>query len=109
MIKEIPEGTNEVSGEQSQTWFDPIIITRLTTDLNDKWLFQFRGDVGGFGAGSDLTWQLQGYAGYRFSKLFQLTAGYRLLSADYSHGEASKEFVFDVIESGPVIKFGFNF
>lgn len=54
-----PAGTEEYYGTQSSTWFDPILITRLSTDINEKWLFQFRGDVGGFGLGSDLTWQLQ--------------------------------------------------
>ena len=108
-VNKIPTGTEVVTGEQNQTWFDPLIITRLTTDIQDKWLFQFRADVGGFGIGSDLTWQLQGYVGYRFSKLFQLSAGYRLLSTDYNHGESPKQFVFNVNEYGPAVKFGFNF
>ena len=91
------------------TWFDPILITRLTTDIKDKWLFQFRGDVGGFGLGSDFTWQLQAYAGYRFTKMFQITAGYRVLSTDYDKATDYNEFVFNVKEFGPVIRFGFNF
>ncbi|MDX2429596.1 MAG: hypothetical protein QNK35_01605, partial [Bacteroides sp.] len=71
--------------------------------------FQFRGDVGGFGLGSDLTWQLQAYAGYRFTKVFQLTAGYRVLSTDYNNGGDSDKFFFNMKEFGPVIRFGFNF
>ena len=67
-----PAGTEEVTASGSKTWFDPILITRLSTNIKDKWLFQFRGDVGGFGIGSDLTWQLQAYAGYRFGKLSSL-------------------------------------
>jgi len=108
-VNVIPAGTEEISGCHHKTWFDPIIIVRMATDIKDKWLFQFRGDVGGFGVGSDLTWQLQGYAGYRFTKVFQLTAGYRILSTDYKNGEEPKEFIFKVNEFGPVIKFGFNF
>ncbi|MDP3441339.1 MAG: hypothetical protein Q8T08_00625 [Ignavibacteria bacterium] len=108
-INVLPAGTQEFSGRHSKTWFDPVIIARLSTDINDKWLFQFVGDVGGFGVGSDLTWQLQGYVGYSFTKLFQLTAGYRVLSVDYYAGEAPKDFIFDVNEFGPVIRFGFNF
>jgi hypothetical protein len=104
-----PAGTEEVTGNSSKTWFDPILITRLTADIKDKWLFQFRGDLGGFGVGSDFTWQLQAYAGYRFTKVFQLTAGYRILSTDYNYGEEPKEFIFDVNEFGPAIRFGFNF
>jgi hypothetical protein len=104
-----PAGTEEVTGEQSKTWYDPVAIARFTTDIKDKWLFQFRGDIGGFGVGSDLTWQLHASAGYRFSKLFQMSLGYRILSTDYKTGEEPKEFLFDVNEFGPEIRFGFNF
>lgn len=105
----LPAGTEEYSGSQSKTWFDPILIARLTADIKDKWLFQFRGDIGGFGVGSDLTWQLQAYAGYRFSKLFQLTAGYRILSIDYDKGVDKERFIYKVDTFGPVIRLGFNF
>ena len=104
-----PAGTEEVSREASATWFDPIIIARLSADIKDKWLFQARGDIGGFGVGSKLTWQLQGYAGYRFSKVFQLTAGYRIISIDYEKSTDSQPFIFNIDEFGPVIRFGFNF
>jgi len=105
----LPAGTEQVTESGSKTWFDPILITRLTTNINDKWLFQFRGDIGGFGAGSDLTWQLQAYAGYKFTKVFQLTAGYRLLSIDYDKGADSERFVYNVNTFGPLVRFGFSF
>jgi hypothetical protein len=108
-VNSFPVGTEEITGEKNKTWYDPILIARLTADIKDKWLFQFRGDVGGFGIGSDLTWQLQGYAGYRFTKVFQLSAGYRILSTDYSSGEERTQFIFDTNEFGPVIRIGFNF
>ena len=104
-----PAGTEEFMADGSQTWFDPIIITRLTADIKEKWLFQFRGDLGGFGVGSDFTWQLQGYAGYRFTKVFQLTAGYRILSMDYDKGADAERFIYNVDTFGPVIRLGFNF
>jgi hypothetical protein len=104
-----PAGTEEFTGNHSKTWFDPILITRLTADINNKWLFQFRGDLGGFGVGSDFTWQLQAYAGYRFSKLFQLTAGYRILSIDYDKGEDKERFIYNMDTFGPVLRLGFNF
>jgi len=104
-----PAGTEEIIESASKTWFDPILITRLTVDIKNKWLFQFRGDVGGFGVGSDLTWQLQGYAGYKFTKLFQLTAGYRYMSMDYDKGSDAERFIYNVDTFGPEIKFGFSF
>jgi hypothetical protein len=104
-----PSGTEEVTASGSKTWMDPILVTRLSANINEKWLFQFRGDIGGFGIGSDLTWQLQGYAGYRFGKVFQLIAGYRYLSVDYDKGVDSERFVFNMASFGPVLRFGFNF
>jgi len=101
--------TEEVSESGSKTWVDPIIITRLSADIRKKWLFQFRGDVGGFGLGSDICWQIQAYAGYRFTKVFQLAAGYRILSIDYDKGENTDRFLYNVNTFGPVIRFGFNF
>jgi hypothetical protein len=108
-IKSFPASSEDIAGRQSRTWFDPIIIVRFATDIKDKWLFQIRGDLGGFNIGSVYTWQLQGYVGYRFIKWFQLTAGYRTLSTNYTHSEVPKEFIFNVKEFGPVIRLGFNF
>jgi hypothetical protein len=105
----IPSGTEPVTGSQTATWYDPIIIARFSGDFNDKWIYQLRGDIGGFGIGSDFTWQMQVFGGYRFSKLFQLTAGYRLLSTNYDKGTGSQQFIFNIDEFGPVLSFGFNF
>ena len=104
-----PAGTEEVVKSASKTWFDPILITRLTADIKDKWLFQFRGDLGGFGVGSDFTWQLQAYAGYKFTKVFQLTAGYRYMSMDYDKGTDTDRFIYNVATFGPEVSIGFNF
>ena len=101
--------TEPVTAGGSKTWMDPVIITRFSAAIKEKWLLQFRGDIGGFGIGSDLTWQLQAYAGYRFGRVFQLTAGYRYLSVDYDKGVDSERFVFKMASFGPVVRFGFNF
>lgn len=102
-------GTTARSKSLTQTWVDPIIIARLKSDPGKKFIYQFRGDIGGFGIGSDLAWQVQAYAGYRFSKLFQLTGGYRVLSMDYNTGSGEDRFLYDMNTFGPVVRFGFNF
>jgi hypothetical protein len=104
-----PNDYEDFSAHQSKTFYDPILIARMSTDINKKWLFQFRGDLGGFGIGSDFTWQLQAYAGYRFTQLFQVTAGYRILGIDYDKGVNAQRFIFNMNEFGPVIRVGFNF
>ncbi len=97
-----------LSASLTRTWVDPIIITRFTHEIDNKWLFTVRGDLGGFGIGSDFTWQAQGYVGYRFSKLFQTSVGYRIISTDYENGSGTESFRYDVNNFGPNIRFGFN-
>lgn len=105
---EIGGGTTPLSAEISETWIDPIVLVRVTGDINNKWMFQFRGDVGGFGIGSDISYQLQGLVGYRFTQVFQLTTGYRILSMDYDEGTGENRFRYNMKIFGPMIKLGFN-
>ncbi len=101
--------SGERSGSKRKTWVDPVIIVRAQTPLENKWIFQFRGDVGGFGVGSDLTWQIQANAGYRWSSLFSTTVGYRILDIDYEKGDGAERFMYDIATSGISIRLGFSF
>lgn len=92
-----------------KTWLDPVVVLRTNNTIKEKWLAQLRVDAGGFGVGSDFTWQLQANAGYRFSKLFQTTLGYRYIGIDYDQGEGQDRFLYDIDTYGMVIRFGFNF
>jgi hypothetical protein len=101
-------GTQTLNPSLTRTWVDPIIVTRFTHDIKNKWLFTARGDIGGFGIGSSFTWQAQGYVGYRFSKLFQTSVGYRVISIDYDKGVDAERFRYNMNTFGPNIRFGFN-
>lgn len=105
----IDESTTNLRKELSETWFDPMIVAVFKNTLRKKAFYSLRGEVGGFGIGSDFAWQVQGVAGYRFSELFQLQAGYRLIGLDYETGSGSDRFAYDMITQGPVLRFGFNF
>lgn len=108
-VKEIGGGSTSKSKSMTETWFDPMLITRIKSKAGEKFIYQFRGEIGGFGVGSDFAWQIQAYAGYRFSKLFQITGGYRIISLDYESGNGQDKFMYNVDTSGPVVRFGFNF
>jgi hypothetical protein len=106
----------EVQGSQEfrsasidKTWIDPIFIARTQGKINNKWLWQLRGDIGGFGIGSQFTWQAQAYAGYQFSKVFQTTLGYRYIGVDYDKGDGAERFRYDIDTYGWVLRLGFNF
>jgi hypothetical protein len=102
-------GSVFLSRSAGETWVDPIMIVRFKSDPNSKFIYMFRGDIGGFGIGSDFAWQVQAYAGYRFSKLFQLTGGYRAIGMDFEKGSGNDRFMYNIDTFGPVIRFGFNF
>jgi hypothetical protein len=104
----VPGGAGPRSKSISETWVDPVIIGRLKFPAK-KWLFQLREDVGGFGIGSDFTWQIHPDISYRFSKLFEMSIAYRVIGIDYENGTVSDRFKYDVDTYGPEIKFGFHF
>jgi hypothetical protein len=101
-------GTSTSSRSLTETWIDPFIVARFRSDPARKFMYQLRGDIGGFGVGSEFAWQIQAYAGYRFSKLFQVTGGYRILGMDYNKGSGEDRFMYNMDIFGAVVKFGFN-
>lgn len=100
-------GGQSYNSNLTETWVDPSVVARIKVPKN-KWLFQFRGNIGGFGIGSDFYWQTQLYAGYRFSKLFELSAGYRAIGIDYQKGSDKDRFLYDMNTFGLVIRLGFH-
>ena len=88
--------------DDSQTWVDPVIGTRFAVDLAERWIIAGEADVGGVVAGSDLSWNVQGFLGYRtslFGQPMTLTVGYRALHIDYDHNN----FKWDVTQQGPIL------
>ena len=102
-------GTTNITKERCETWVDPMIIVAFKSTSERKFIYSLRSEIGGFGVGSQLAWQMQGYAGYRFSKLFQIQGGYRIISLDYEKGSGADYFLYDIDTFGPVVRFGFNF
>lgn len=105
------EGSGPVSNGSSlsKTWVDPVLIAAIKMPLKHKLALRIRGDIGGFGIGSKVCWQLQGYVDYHLSKLFQVSAGYRAIKEDYEKGSDDDYFLYNTISFGPVIRVGFNF
>jgi DNA-binding transcriptional regulator YiaG len=85
---------NEVAG--SQSWVDPFVGFRGRYDLTDNLYVAARGDIGGFGVASDLTWNAFAALGYQWSRSFSTELGYRHLAVDYSDGG----FIYDAEMSG---------
>lgn len=92
----------------SRTWFDPMIIARTTSSEKSKFIYFAKVGIGGFGVGSQFSWQAEAFAGYRFSELFFTTLGYKGVSFNYKKGNNQDAFLYDMTISGPMLKLGFN-
>ncbi len=71
------------SADQDRWWIDPIVGLRAQVNFT-RWLFAAaQGDTGGFGAGSQITWNTQATLGVNFTRNVALEAGYRYMYVDY--------------------------
>lgn len=95
----------DLSGSDGSTWVDPMVGIRGRVDINPSWYLTGWGMIGGFGAGSDLTWDVLATVGYQWNQKFSLVAGYRALGVDYENDG----FVYDVVQHGPILGAVFRF
>lgn len=87
------------TGTERQTWVDPMIGAKSRVDLTSSWFLTGWAMIGGFGASSNLSWDLMGGIGYQWNNAVSFIGGYRALSVDYNHDG----FEFDVTQQGPVL------
>jgi opacity protein-like surface antigen len=104
-IEFLPGTAPGKTSEDSRTWCDPIVGADLRYGFSKHWFARVIGDVGGFGVGSDLSWELFGGVGYQFTSWFSATLGYRYLHVDYEDGG----FVTDLNVQGALLGLGFRF
>jgi hypothetical protein len=87
-------------------WVDPFIGGRLRHGFGDNKELTLEGDVGGFGVGSDFSWQVVATYGFDvncFGTPLHTVIGYRALAVDYSEESAYGENVLDVVMHGPLL------
>jgi hypothetical protein len=75
--------TNTLNFSGVQSWVDPLVGGRITGILTPKVEVTIGGDVGGWGVGSQMDYQIFGLLGYRIKPALALQAGYRYLYFDY--------------------------
>jgi hypothetical protein len=86
-------------------WFDPYVGLRGRYNFNKTFYTAVRGEIGGFGVGADLMWQVEGVVGINLTHCIFTEIGYRALGADFE----DNNFVFDVVLHGPQITTGITF
>jgi hypothetical protein len=85
----------------TQGWWDPVVGAQLSLPLGKHFSLNVRGDAGGFGVSSDLTWQAYPYVNWQFAKWGSVQVGYRWIFADYETGSGRNQFKYDMLSQGP--------
>jgi hypothetical protein len=104
-----PRGRINVEVDDTVEWLEPFVGGRVLLALSRQASFVVRGDVGGFGVGSELTWNVVGNFLYQVSRTVYLSVGYRALDMDYEQGSGISRFKFDMRLHGPVLGAVFRF
>lgn len=82
-----------------KTFVDPIIATRINALVAPRLSALIQADIGGFGLGSDFTYQVAGTLNYGISDRIFISAGWRHLHLDYANGGTR----FEGSQTGPLL------
>lgn len=91
--------------DSKKTEFGPVIGSRVRFPLGDKWGVGINGDIGGFGVGADLSWELIGNIQYDISDRWRLAAGWRHLYAK----QTKNDFDVHIKLDGPILGVTYSF
>ena len=86
-------------------WFDPYLGLRGRYNFNKTFYTAVRGEIGGFGVGADLMWEVEAVVGVNLTRNIFTEVGYRALGADYE----KDGLLFDAVMHGPQITTGITF
>jgi hypothetical protein len=86
-------------------WVDPYVGLRGRYNFNKTFYTAVRGEIGGFGVGADLMWQVEAVLGINLTHSIFTEIGYRALGDDFENDN----FKFDVVTHGPQITTGITF
>ena len=100
-----------LQGKFSQTiskddyWFDPYVGLRARYNFNKTYYTAVRGEIGGFGVGADLMWEVETCVGINLTHCIFTEIGYRALGGNFEEDN----FKFDVVTHGAQITTGITF
>jgi len=93
-----------VDARAEHGWVDPWIGARWQHELFPGWTIALRGDIGGFGVGSDFTWQALADLRIALGDHWWFDIGYRALSVDFDDDDLG----YDALAHGPQIGLAFH-
>jgi len=77
--------------------------------LTEHWQWDLRGDIGGFGVGSEFAWQVQGMLRWKVKTNMDVVASYRYMQMDYEQDGSSGLLDYNMVMSGPGLGVTFHF
>src|SRR5436190_12403518 len=86
-------------------WFDPYVGLRARYNFNKTYYTAVRGELGGFGVGADLMWEVETVVGINLTRSIFTELGYRALGGNYENNNLR----FDAVMHGPQITTGITF
>jgi len=86
-------------------WFDPYVGLRGRYNFNKTYYTAVRGEIGGFGVGADLMWEVEGVVGINLTRSIFTEIGYRALGGNFEEND----FRFETVMHGPQITTGITF
>ena len=86
-------------------WFDPYVGLRGRYNFNKTYYTAVRGEIGGFGVGADLMWEVETVVGINLTRSIFTEIGYRALGGNFE----DNGFRFDAVMHGPQITTGITF
>jgi hypothetical protein len=84
----------QFSGSRSETLIDPVVGMRATIPLGDSFQMVLLGDLGGFGVGTDLSYQVLATVGWAISRNIGVGLGWRQLGIDFEEDELAMDVDF---------------
>jgi hypothetical protein len=91
------------TGRAKVDWLEPLVGGRVRMPLAEKLQFRARGDVGGLGIGSDLTWQAIVGFEYLISDTTTINVGYRWMGIENDGLGAAGDTDLDIQLDGFII------
>jgi hypothetical protein len=92
-------------------WVDPVVGARIRHQIAPGRELTFIGDIGGFGAGSQFSWQAVATYGFEvncFGTPLHTVIGYRALAVDFSEDGKFGKNALDVVQHGPLMGITLN-
>src|SRR5882757_5153871 len=86
-------------------WFDPYVGLRGRYNFNKTYYTAVRGEIGGFGVGADLMWEVEAVVGINLTRSIFTEIGYRALGGNFEENN----FRFETVMHGPQITTGITF